>query len=314
MIPRLLRSGLKLRHLQLLVTLDQIRHLGRTAEALSLSAPAVSKSLAEIERTIGFVLFQRSTRGTEPTSHGVVVIDFARRVLADYARAQSELDAVSAGSVGRAHIGAMVASIPALLVPAIAAMKREAPQATVLIEEDDLKGLFRRLRLGEFDFLVGRLDPSYAAADLAMEALYSEPSCCVVHVSNQFAHRSVVQLAELATSNWVIPQPWATMRPRVELMFRLNGLSMPTDVVETASFLAMLSLLRARGAVTILARSVASAFEDEGVLKILPIDVPFVMAPIGIISLEGHKASAAATLMVKHLREVGRSLSEKTSH
>ena len=53
-IDRVLRSNLKLRHLQLLVALDNFRHLGRAAEFLSLTQPAVSKSLAEIERLLGF--------------------------------------------------------------------------------------------------------------------------------------------------------------------------------------------------------------------------------------------------------------------
>lgn len=52
-LDRALRSNLKLRHLQLLVALDQFRHLGRAAEWLSLTQPAVSKSLAEIERMFG---------------------------------------------------------------------------------------------------------------------------------------------------------------------------------------------------------------------------------------------------------------------
>jgi len=68
-IDRVLRSNLKLRHLQLLIALDQFRHLGRASEFLSLTQPAVSKSLAEIERMFGLDLFTRSTRGTEPTAY-----------------------------------------------------------------------------------------------------------------------------------------------------------------------------------------------------------------------------------------------------
>ena len=49
-IDRVLRSNLKLRHLQLLVALDQFRHLGRAAEFLAVTQPAVSKTLAGIER------------------------------------------------------------------------------------------------------------------------------------------------------------------------------------------------------------------------------------------------------------------------
>ena len=73
-IDRVLRSNLKLRHLQMLVALDQFRHLGRAAEFLSVTQPAVSKSLAEIERMFGLALFERSTRGTEPTPYGDSVV------------------------------------------------------------------------------------------------------------------------------------------------------------------------------------------------------------------------------------------------
>jgi DNA-binding transcriptional LysR family regulator len=107
-IDRVLRSNLKLRHLQLLVALDQFRHLGRASEFLSLTQPAVSKTLAEIERLFGVPLFERSTRGTEPTPYGNTVLRFARSVLADYERTRDELAAVAAGATGRVRVGAMV--------------------------------------------------------------------------------------------------------------------------------------------------------------------------------------------------------------
>ena len=51
-IDRVLRSNLKLRHLQLLVALDEFRHLGRVSEFLSITQPAVSKMLVEIEHYV----------------------------------------------------------------------------------------------------------------------------------------------------------------------------------------------------------------------------------------------------------------------
>src|ERR1041385_7674353 len=105
-IDRVLRSNLKLRHLQLLVALDQFRHLGRAAEFLSVTQPAVSKTLAEIERMFGLDLFVRSTRGTEPTAYGKTVARFARSVLADYGRTQEEIAAVASGGTGRTSVGA----------------------------------------------------------------------------------------------------------------------------------------------------------------------------------------------------------------
>ena len=70
-IDRVLRSNIKLRHLQLIVALDQFRHLGRTAEFMSVSQPAVSRMLTEVESMLGLQLFDRSSRGTVPTAGGV---------------------------------------------------------------------------------------------------------------------------------------------------------------------------------------------------------------------------------------------------
>ena len=107
-IDRVFRSNVKLRHLQLLVAIDEFRHIGRAAEFLSVTQPAISKTLAELEKLFGFALFDRSTRGTQPTPYGETVIRFARSVLADYERIRDEISAVASGSSGRTRVGAMV--------------------------------------------------------------------------------------------------------------------------------------------------------------------------------------------------------------
>ena len=97
-IDRVMRSNLKLRHLQLLVALDELRHVGRAAEFLSITQPAVSKTLAEIERMYGLNLFDRSTRGTVPTAYGISVVRFARSVLANHERTRDEIAAMASGA------------------------------------------------------------------------------------------------------------------------------------------------------------------------------------------------------------------------
>jgi len=90
-IDRVLRSNIKLRHLQLVVALDEFRHLGRTAEFLSVTQPAVSKMLGEVESMLGLTLFDRSSRGSEPTASGHAIVRFARSVLAEYERTRDEI-------------------------------------------------------------------------------------------------------------------------------------------------------------------------------------------------------------------------------
>jgi DNA-binding transcriptional LysR family regulator len=307
-IDRVLRSNLKLRHLQLLVALDEFRHIGRAAEFLSVTQPAVSKSLAEIERMYGLSLFERSTRGTEPTPAGAGVVRFARSVLAEYERTRDEIAAVASGAAGRTSVGAMVVATPILLTRAVERLKARSPQSTVLVEEGDLARLLPKLRLGELDLFVGRLEPGYAAPDLDTEALYNEPMTIVAAPGHPLASRPKVSWKDVAAFPCVMPPPWASLRTKLDRTFLRHGVQPPADLIETASFLATLTFIRQRTAVGFLARSVAKHFEREGLLAILPIVVRLDLPPIGIITLRGRRATPPSENLIECLRQAARAL------
>ncbi len=301
-IDRVLRSNLKLRHLQLLVALDEFRHLGRVAEFLAITQPAVSKMLVEIEKMFALQLFVRSTRGTEPTSSGVTVVRFARSVLADYQRTRDEIDATASGGVGRTSVGAMVVAMPSLLMPAILRVKERSQRTTVMVEEGDLTRLLPRLRVGELDLIVGRLEPGYASPDLETESLYAEPMCIVVSPEHPLAGAAKPSWTMLAGMPWVVPPPWASSRSKLAQMFYKHHLVPPTDIVETSSFLVTLSSMQQQPAIGFLARSVAEHFAQQGLLCILGIKVPIELPHVGIITLRGRVKTPASQLLMDSLR------------
>jgi DNA-binding transcriptional LysR family regulator len=310
-IDRVLRSNIKLRHLQLLVALDEFRHLGRTAEFLSVSQPAVSRMLGEVEAMLGLALFQRSTRGSEPTASGRAIVRFARSVLADYERTREEIAAVESGAAGRTRVGSMVVALPGLLAPAVALLKQRSPQATVLVEEGDLTRLLPRLRLGELDLFVGRLEPGYAAPDLVPEPLLNEPMVPVVAFGHPLADQARCGWHDIATLPCVLPPPWASLRVKLEQQFHRHGLQPPTDVVETASFLAQLTFLQQRGAVGFMARSVARHFEANASVQVLAMAVPVELPPIGLITLRGRELTTTSRQLVECLRQSAAAQSEE---
>jgi DNA-binding transcriptional LysR family regulator len=303
-VARVLRSNLKLKHLQLLVALAQFRHLGRAAESLSLTQPAVSKTLAEVERLFGLPLFVRSTRGTEPTAYGQTVVRFARSVLADFDRTRDELAAVASGAAGRVRVGAMVVATPVLLMAALDLMKQHSAQTTVLVDEGDLTTLLPKLRQGELDLFIGRLEPGYAAPDLDTEVFYDEAMCIVTGPDHALAGQRRVAWAELAAQPWVMPPPWASSRIKLHQQFYKHRLNPPVDVVETASFLVTLSCLRERGAVGFWARSVAQHYQAQGLVAVLPVKVAIELPPVGLITLRGRNRTPAADQFVAALRQV----------
>lgn len=305
-IDRVLRSNMKLRHLQLVVALDQFRHLGRTAEFLSVSQPAVSRMLAEIESMLELTLFDRSTRGTEPTAAGRSFVRFARGVLAGYERTRDEIAAEESGAAGRTRVGSMVVSLPTVIAPAVKMLKRHASQATVLVDEGDLTRLLPKLRIGELDLFVGRLEPGYASPDLVTEALYSENMVAVARPGHPLALQARVAWSDLLQYPCVLPPPWASLRVKLEQQFFKHGLQPPSDVVETASFLSQLAFMHERGAIAFMATSVARHFEKLGVVYTLRVRVTVDLPPVGMITLRGQQLTATTLEFMECVRKVAK--------
>lgn len=305
-IDRVLRSNIKLRHLQLVVALDQFRHLGRTSEFLSVSQPAVSRMLGEVENMLGVQLFERSTRGTQPTAAGRSIARFARGVLAEYERTRDEIAAEASGAAGRTRVGSMVVALPTVVSPAVKLLKQRAPGATVLVREGDLTELLPRLRIGELDVFVGRLEPGYAAPDLETEALYNEPMLAVTRTDHPLAAKRSVAWADLAGHPCVLPPPWASLRVKLEQQFFKRGLHPPADLVESASFLAQIAFVHDRAAVAFMATSVARHFERLGFLKVLPLKVPVDLPAVGMITLRGQQRTAATQQFMECVRKAAK--------
>lgn len=307
-IDRAFRSNIKLRHLQLLVALDEFRHLGRTAEFLAVSQPAVSKVLAEVEKMLGMTLFTRSTRGTEPTPAGEALVRFARSVLAQYEVTRDEIEAVASGAAGRVRVGSMGATLPVLLAGAVARLKDRSPRATVLIEEGDLTHLLPRLRLSELDVIVGRLEPSYAAPDLVTEPLYEEPMVAIVAPVHALARRTRATWADLARHPLVLPPPWASLRVKIEQAFFRHGQEPPADVMESSSYLAVTTLVARRQAVGFVAASVGRQWQADGRFKVLPMPVEVDLPPVGLITLRDRRLPPSVAELIGCLRDAAREI------
>ncbi|MEC4635792.1 LysR family transcriptional regulator, partial [Escherichia coli] len=100
-----LQINLKARHLRLLVAIDTYRNLTQVAEITHVTVPAVSKSLSELEKGLGLVLFSRTTYGLMPTPYGECLIKHARSILAILHLARDELKAMNSGTEGKVRIG-----------------------------------------------------------------------------------------------------------------------------------------------------------------------------------------------------------------
>lgn len=303
-----LRARLKTRQLLLLIALDEQRNIHRASEELHMTQPAASKQLKDLEEMLGVQLFDRLPRGMEPTIYGETMIRHARMALTSLSLAHEDIVAIKAGLAGQVDIGTIMTPGIELLPKAITRTKQQAPRLRIGVEMEQSNILLEQLQRGRLDFMIGRIPERHSSEGLSYEELGDEPACAVVRPGHPLLSARKLSLRELASQAWILPPQGSILRARCELMFRRAGLEVPINVIDTTAVLLVTPLLQQTDALNVMPVAVAKYYESQGVLNILPIELPCRMDAYGIITVEGHIMSPGASLLLKSVREVAREL------
>lgn len=301
-----MRANLKPRHLQLLAALDDVRHVGRVAGNLNVTQPAVSKSLAEMEKGLGVKLFERNARGVQPTIYGESLIRHARNVLAELTLARDELRGLMSGAAGRVNVGTLSAAALTLVPQSLALLKKRAPGTTVLVREGSIESLLPDLWSGQLDLIVGRLPNDQSVHGLGEKILSEEAVTLVCGVHHALTARKQLRWTDLKNYPWVMPPAGTLLREPLERAFESHGIPMPVNRVETLSVQIIRAYLQSTDAIAFLAGDVSKHFKRLGLIAILPLELPKVLRPVGMTWNRQRPLSPSATLMMHCLEEAAR--------
>lgn len=183
-MARYLDHLLKLRQLRIVNALWQHGSVSRASQALSLSQPALTKALQKIEETVGAQIYERHARGVRPTAAGQAVVETSRRILAELARLDEELDRIESSSSGSLAIGAYPS--PAIgLLPKVLARLEQGSNLQVRILEGPFEELGPALQSGEIDLIVGRLYEPPAPDGFVRHELYEDPAVILARAGHE---------------------------------------------------------------------------------------------------------------------------------
>ncbi|MEU5883912.1 LysR substrate-binding domain-containing protein [Spirillospora sp. NPDC047279] len=295
----LLNGRLKLRHLVLVVAVADEGSVLRAAEHLRLAQPAVTRSLREVEHVLGVELFTRGPRGMTPTLFGEAFIEHARAVLAELRRAGERISGLADGEVGTVTIGTLLAGSNVLLPRAIATLKKARPGITVIVQEATFDAQVPRLLEGEIDLILGRLNPIGDLHGLRQITLYAEPIRLVARRDHPARARPCLGLEDLLDYPWVLPLEQTALRHELEQIFRSEGLSLPSNLVECTSILTVRTLVRDADMIAALPELVARTDTD---LAPLPVPLEPVRRQVGVTLPGKRPLTPSARLMLDHLR------------
>ena len=311
-LDRRMTHRLRLRHLELIAAIHDHGGILKASQHLNLTQPAVTKSLQDIEETVGLQLFVRSSRGLQPTHYGDIFVRHAKAVLAQLRHSAEELQNLSQGFGGHVTVGTLLAASTVLLPQAIIEMKRERPTVAVTVFDGTYDVLLPRLRMGDLDLVVGRLPDGPPDESLIYEELYSEPSVLVVRREHPLAQAGKLQLKDLVEQAWLLPVPESYLRRQVERVFAEADLSLPKNSIESVSALTNRALLAGSDLIGVMPYHVVRGDVRQGTLVTLPTPLPGTRSPVGVIMRAPGDVRPSAAALLEKLRETGRQIAGET--
>ena len=290
-----IRAGLKLRHLQLLVAIDDLGNQGKVAAVMNVTQPALSRALSELQADMGHRLFERTGRGLRPTLYGECLIRHARRILQDLQDAGEELHALATGTSRKIRVGALPASASWLLPRALTLFKQVSPKSAIAVRESTMDVLLNELRLGNLDLVVGTLPSRQTVADLEEKPLFDDATVLVVRAGHPMDRKEkAIDWRQLVQCPWVLPPHDSLLRQPLLTAFVSNEVEPPTEFVETLSLNVTLNYLQSSDAIATMPESLARKYAALGALAVLPIELPRLVRPVGLLWLRGQSGGDPA--------------------
>jgi DNA-binding transcriptional LysR family regulator len=301
--PWFLRAKLRTRHLMLLSAISERGNICSAAEMLSMSQPAASRLLREIEEIIGTDLFERQARGVKPNWYGEALIRHSRNALSSLTEAAAEIDALKSGRTGHVTVGSIAGPAAGLVPRAIIRVARDYPLVRVQVIVDTSDRLVELLSAGRIDIMVGRLPPGRDSSRWSFERLAEESVCAVARKGHPLLGGPNLELAQLVDAPWIVPPLGTALRHHFELMFRASGLKCPTRLIEADSSMVTARLLAESEFIAAMPRDVAEHYVASGPICELPIRLSCNLDTYGVITRKGWLLSAAASLICEALED-----------
>ena len=301
----LLQHRLKIRHLILVKAIADQRSISKAATTLHITQSAATKTLRELEESLGVSLFDRTPRGVTATAYGLALLQRAEAILNEVHIAADEIAALKSGAAGRVVIGILRAAAPNLLPDAFVQARKQFPDLAISVVAGTYDALIPSLREGEIDLLVGYLTDSGSRQGLIQERLYSDGAAVVVRRGHPLTRRGRrLTLRELADKQWILPTENSVLRRYADAAFRTAESEPPRGLIESHSTTLVQSFLLKSDMLAVLPRQVALQLEKFDLAVVLPVEIPGEGLPIGITLCADRRLKPATRTFVEILRRV----------
>ena len=292
---------MELRQLRYLVALADEQHFTRAAAREHIAQPALSQQIRRLEREVGLVLVERTTRRVAVTEAGRLLVARARRILSEVDAANAEMQALAGVRSGHVTVGTMHTMGPVDVSLALALFHERHPGVELTVREQSSEELAEMLRDDVLDLAFLSVTERIESHGLSLHQLVSEELVAVLPVDHPLAGRQRVRMAELADEQFVSYREGARLRELLTFAARRAGFEPQIKLESNES--ERIRRLVARGmGVAILPRSDADL--SAGNVAVATLVQPSLRRDITLACREGRRLPPAAAEFLQLSKEL----------
>ena len=254
-----------------LLTVNELNSFTKAAQKLSLTQPAASQHVRQLEKELGVTIFVRGEGNLKLTSEGEIVIKYAKRIVSLYQNLQQSLKD-ERRHARKITVGITHSSESNIMVEVLAKYSSFSEGTRITIISDAINNLYMKLKTYEIDLAIveGRItDPNFNSVMLDTDSLI-----LAVSNKNPLSKKSMVTLNELKKENLILRLPDSGTRNLFISHLESNNVSLDefNVILEVDNVATIKDLVRRDFGVSILARSACANELKKGKMAGLPIE------------------------------------------
>ncbi|MBQ7969187.1 MAG: LysR family transcriptional regulator [Clostridia bacterium] len=254
-----------------LLTVVKYGNFTRAAEVLSLTQPAISHHIKQLENELGVVIFSRKKGDLKLTKAGEIVVKYALRINAVYDR-MKEVLSDRENNIERLRIGITHTAESNVIAEVLAKYGNDNPDIIITIITDSIKNLYSMLENYEIDFaIVEGMSGNTETNSLLLDTDYL---VCAVANENPISKQSMITIEELRKQRLILRLPMSgTVNLFVSSLESINrSIDEFNVILEVDNIDTIKTLIRKNLGVSILPKSTCMDEVRKKKMTILPIE------------------------------------------
>jgi DNA-binding transcriptional LysR family regulator len=271
-----------LRDLRYFQCIAEVGHLGRAAQRLGRTQPALTKCIRRLEAELGAPIFEHKGRGLRLTPVGDVLLVQARRLRDVADNGLREIQEFARGSAGRVRLGCGPITAETLLPSICDVILAKGSGVTLEITIGMNFDLREKIRRGDIDVIVGLVQEHDNNEEFIAAPMINDVVVVAAAEDHPIFATDRPTLEDLLHYGWVLPITQVASRQWIDNVFASRGLPRPSARIEANSIPMLPSTREGKELLFFLSRHTIARRAAEG-LKEVELEETTLRRKLGLI-------------------------------